>query len=450
MHGSSLGTQCRIDLDRQPSKEQHEPSAAALAKSLQACRLALVSRAKAPINPSEAAINGIVFTPFVGVSTFGPAQPDLGPGGTIRWPRQSHPNALAPAGRERTPWLTSWARATFEQGILSVLPMLEGPCAATSLPGEHLFQASALPRNRVRPAIFHAFGKAKVGAQDALRDLERQGWETLPIAILGMPNLPPAWAVDTWKPVGGCKFTGYSSGTVCNSALRFCLLLKWRAVLPGNSDLFPRPDAEALFHTWHLTTETDHRQTVLSVDGIGAYDHVSRNAMLRGLANTPHAQAALPFARLFYSQPFTYLWTDDHGQTHPITQAEGGEQGDPLMPALFSLALDFALRAFQADLLPGERVMAFLDDIYITAPPPRIRPLFDSLSAHLLQHTHIQLHHGKTQIWNASGENPPTSAASARMPPTQFGSGTRRCLATNAVSESLASCWAPPPTCKQS
>ena len=156
---------------------------------------------------------------------------ELGPGGTIRWPRQSHPRALTPAGQERTPWLTSWARATFEQGILSVLPTLEGPCTATSLPGEHLFQASALPRNRMRPAIFHAFGKAKVGAQDALRDLERQGWETLPIAILGMPNLPPAWAVDTWKPIGGCKFTGYSSGTVGNSALRFCLLLKRRAIL---------------------------------------------------------------------------------------------------------------------------------------------------------------------------------------------------------------------------
>ena len=68
---------------------------------------------------------------------------ELGPGGTIRWPRQSHPRALTPAGQERTPWLTSWARATFEQGILSVLPTLEGPCTATSLPGEHLFQASA-------------------------------------------------------------------------------------------------------------------------------------------------------------------------------------------------------------------------------------------------------------------------------------------------------------------
>ena len=107
--------------------------------------------------------------------------------------------------------------------------------------GEHLFQASALPRNRMRPAIFHAFGKAKVEAQVALRDLERQGWKTLPIAMLGMPNLPPAWAVDTWKPIGGGKFAGFSSvrRTVGNSALRFCLLLKWRAILPGNSDLFP-------------------------------------------------------------------------------------------------------------------------------------------------------------------------------------------------------------------
>ena len=72
----------------------------------------------------------------------------------------------------------------------------------------------------------------------ALRDLEKQGWETLPMAILGMPNLPPAWMVDTWKPVGGCKFTGFCPGTVPNSALRFCLLLRWRAAHPPASELF--------------------------------------------------------------------------------------------------------------------------------------------------------------------------------------------------------------------
>ena len=91
----------------------------------------------------------------------------------------------------------------------------------------------------MRPAIFHAFGKAKVGAQDALRELEQQVWETLPMAILGMPNLPPAWAVEAWKPVGGCKFTGYSSGVTGNSALRFCLLVKWRAIRQQATKLYP-------------------------------------------------------------------------------------------------------------------------------------------------------------------------------------------------------------------
>ena len=241
---------------------EHDATASTLAKSLQAGRLALVSRARPPVNPSDTVISGTMFTPFVGVAMqtaldlcmvwslyglymckhFWPSPvttPDeLGPDSTIKRPRQSHPRALTPAGRERTPWVTSWARATFEQGILSVLPMLTGPCTVASLPGEHLFQASALPRNRMRPAIFHAFGKAKVGAQAALRELEHQGWETLPIAILGMPNLPPAWAVETWKPIGGCKFTGYFSGVAGNSALRFCLLLKWRAIRPQATELF--------------------------------------------------------------------------------------------------------------------------------------------------------------------------------------------------------------------
>ena len=79
----------------------------------------------------------------------------------IAWPRKAHPQALTEAGRSRTPWLTSWARATFEQGVLSLLP-LEGPCCAASLPGEHLFQASAMPtKNPMRPAIVMPSAKRK-------------------------------------------------------------------------------------------------------------------------------------------------------------------------------------------------------------------------------------------------------------------------------------------------
>ena len=123
------------------------------------------------------------------------------------------------------------------QGASAFRQAMSSTCSRAGLMST--FQASALPRNRMRPAIFHAFGKAKVGAQVALRELEQQGWETLPIAILGMSNLPPAWVVETWKPVGGCKFTDCFSGVAGNSALRFCLLIEWRAIRPQATELFP-------------------------------------------------------------------------------------------------------------------------------------------------------------------------------------------------------------------
>lgn len=157
----------------------------------------------------------------------------------INWPKRAHPGALTEAGRERTPWLTSWARATFEQGCLSVLPQLEGPCKAISLPGEHLFQASHIAPDFMRPVIFHAFGKAKLDARDQLARLARLGWETLPIALLGMPHYPAAWSRETWKPIGGCCFTGGPSVLTGNSAFRFSLLLQWHAIWVPPTTLFP-------------------------------------------------------------------------------------------------------------------------------------------------------------------------------------------------------------------
>ena len=117
---------------------------------------------------------------------------------SIKWPKRAHPGALTDAGQERTPWLTSWARATFEQGCLSVLPHLEGPCKAISLPGEHLFQASRIAPDRMRPVIFHAFGKAKLDAHDQLALLARLGWETLPIALLACRTTH--W--ECWETLG--------------------------------------------------------------------------------------------------------------------------------------------------------------------------------------------------------------------------------------------------------
>ena len=61
--------------------------------------------------------------------------------------------------------------------------------------------------------------------------------------------------------------------------------------------------------------------------------------MLSELQHPPEASAMLPFVRLCYGAPSTFVWTDDEGVSHLVSQGEGGEQGDPLMPALFALAL---------------------------------------------------------------------------------------------------------------
>ena len=67
------------------------------------------------------------------------------------------------------------------------------------------------------------------------------------------------------------------------------------ATRPHQFALSTRAGAEALAHSLQLETDTDPSCTVLSVDGIGAFDFVSRRAMLSELQHTPEACAMLPF-----------------------------------------------------------------------------------------------------------------------------------------------------------
>ena len=106
-----------------------------------------------------------------------------------------------------------------------------------------------------------------------------------------------------------------------------------RATSPHQYAMTTRAGCECVAHALQGLTELDPQATVTSIDGVGALGLISRRAMLEGLREVN--AAAVPFARLFYGQRSEYMWEDDFGETHTISQGEGGEQGNAMMPLLF-------------------------------------------------------------------------------------------------------------------
>ena len=179
------------------------------------------------------------------------------------------------------------------------------------------------------------------------------------------------------------------------------------ACAPYQYALSTRAGTECVAHVLRAALEEDSLNTILSVDGIGAYDLVRRRAMLQKLRTLPKAKAMLPFVLLSYGQPSEYLWVNDEGEVKTVKQGEGGEQGDPLMPALFSLGQHAALEAIANELLPTEKLMAFLDDVYLLCKPERVKHLYERVAYHLEAHTGIRLNMGKTKVYNRGGAKPP-------------------------------------------
>ena len=114
-------------------------------------------------------------------------------------------------------------------------------------------------------------------------------------------------------------------------------------------------DAVALFITSVLDLDED--RVILQLDAKGAFDNMSREAMLQKLREV--APELLPFVLQFYGQASRYLWRDAAGVAHTIHQGSGGEQGDSLMPGLYSVGQHDALEAASARLHPDDLLLAF-------------------------------------------------------------------------------------------
>ena len=117
----------------------------------------------------------------------------------------------------------------------------------------------------------------------------------------------------------------------------------------------------------------------------------------RPSATTPRCAAILPFVKLFYGRHPRSFGKTKRGLSSAV-QAEGGEQRDPLMPALFALGVAPAPEAVQAEMQPNERVRASLDDVYVTSHPPRVAHLLARLQHHLFAQAHIRLTPTKARV----------------------------------------------------
>ena len=122
--------------------------------------------------------------------------------------------------------------------------------------------------------------------------------------------------------------------------------------------LSTRARTDCVDHVIRSVTERQPDLTVLSNDGIGAYDHVYRSSIMAKLHEMPGLRKLLPFVRRPYSRPSRYSWVDGQRERHWIQQHEGREQGDPLSPLLFSLAIHDALCEVSGQMQEGELLFA--------------------------------------------------------------------------------------------
>ena len=175
------------------------------------------------------------------------------------------------------------------------------------------------------------------------------------------------------------------------------------ACSPFQFALSTRAGTDCVGHLARAATELEDDLVLVSLDGIGAYDHIKRSAMLGKLRQLPTAQAILPFVLMFYGRPSAYTWYDDEGNPHDVHQAEGGEQGDPLMPELYALGQHEALQAARQELDPSDVLLAFLDDLYLLTTKARVAEAIEIVTSKVADMAGVQPHLGKLEVWSASG-----------------------------------------------
>ena len=99
------------------------------------------------------------------------------------------------------------------------------------------------------------------------------------------------------------------------SAIRLAHVLE-DACMSFQFALFTRAGTDYVVRMVRVLMELDSRRTLVSIDGVGAFDHMKRKSMLEALYGNHRLQQLLPFVRQFYGKDSEYVWYDDLGVSH--------------------------------------------------------------------------------------------------------------------------------------
>ena len=108
---------------------------------------------------------------------------------------------------------------------------------------------------------------------------------------------------------------------------------------PFQYALSTRAGAEALARALSVSCELNPSNTVVCVDGVGAYDHIARAAMFEGLRRGARLASLMPFVRQVYGRESTYIFYDNRtratslpGAGLPCSQQHAMLQTSPALP----------------------------------------------------------------------------------------------------------------------
>ena len=82
---------------------------------------------------------------------------------------------------------------------------------------------------------------------------------------------------------------------------------------PYNFGVGDHSGTDAAIHMSLYLTDAHPGKIILSIDGAGAYDHISRTRMFEQLMGNPDLHGLVPFARQWYGLQSQFRWRDNTG-----------------------------------------------------------------------------------------------------------------------------------------